>query len=54
MSKWLHGHAFKLGVQGKNLQSFLKETYPQLVPKIRYIKIDTEGYESVVLQSLAA
>jgi len=53
MSKWLHGHAFKLAVQGKNLQSFLKGMYPQLVPKIRYIKIDTEGYESVVLQSLA-
>jgi FkbM family methyltransferase len=53
MSKWLHGHAFKLAVQGRNLQSFLKETYPQLVPKIRYIKIDTEGYESVVVRSLA-
>ena len=54
ISKWLHGHAFKLAVQGRNLQSFLKEMYPQLVPKIRYIKIDTEGYESVVLQSLAS
>jgi FkbM family methyltransferase len=53
MSKWLHGHAFKLTVQGKNLQSFLKRTYPQLVPGIRYIKIDTEGYESAVLQSLS-
>jgi FkbM family methyltransferase len=53
MSKWLHGHAFKLAVQGRNLQSFLKETYPQLLPRIRYIKIDTEGYESAVLQSLA-
>jgi len=53
MSKWLHGHAFKLAVQGKNLQTFLKETYPELVPKIRYIKIDTEGYESVVIQSLS-
>ena len=53
MSRWLHGHAFKLAVQGKNLQSFLKEMYPQVVPKIRYIKIDTEGYEPVVLQSLA-
>ena len=53
MSKWLHGHAFKLAVQGKNLQSFLQETYPKLLPGIRYIKIDTEGYESVVLQSLA-
>jgi FkbM family methyltransferase len=53
LSKWLHGHAFKLTVQGKNLQSFLKVTYPRFLPRIRYIKIDTEGYESVVLLSLA-
>jgi FkbM family methyltransferase len=53
LSKWLHGHAFKLGVQGKNLPSFLKQNYPQLVSGIRYIKIDTEGYEAAVLQSLA-
>jgi len=53
MSKWLHGHAFKLSVQGKNLQSFLNANYPQLVPAIRYIKIDTEGYEQAVLQSLS-
>ena len=52
MSKWLHGHAFKLAVQGKNLNAFLKETYPELLPKIRYIKIDTEGYESAVVHSL--
>jgi FkbM family methyltransferase len=53
MSKWLHGHAFKLTVQGRNLQAFLQETYPQLLPRIRYIKIDTEGYESVVLKTLS-
>jgi FkbM family methyltransferase len=53
MSKWLHGHAFKLAVQGKNLQSFLDAKYPQLVPRIRYIKIDTEGYEPAVLQSIS-
>ena len=52
MSKWLHGHAFKLAVQGKNLQSFLNAKYPQLVSGIRYIKIDTEGYELAVLESL--
>jgi FkbM family methyltransferase len=53
MNKWLHGHTFKLSVQGRNLQSFIKTTYPQLLPRIRYIKMDTEGYESVVLESLA-
>jgi FkbM family methyltransferase len=53
MSKWLHWHAFRLKVQGRNLQSFMKETSPQLLSKIRYIKIDTEGYESAVLGSLS-
>jgi FkbM family methyltransferase len=53
MSKWLHGHAFKLAVQGRNLESFLKRSYPRILPGIRYIKIDTEGYELTVLQSLA-
>jgi FkbM family methyltransferase len=53
MSKWRHGHPFKLAVQGKNLQSFLNAKHPRLVSKIRYIKIDTEGYESAVLQSLS-
>jgi FkbM family methyltransferase len=54
ISKWLHGHAFRLKVQGRNLHSFLLANYPGLLPTIRYIKMDTEGYESVVLQTLAA
>jgi FkbM family methyltransferase len=53
ISKWRHGLAFKLSVQGRNVQAFLEEHHPQLLPKIRYIKIDTEGYESVVIQSLS-
>jgi len=52
ISKWRHGHAFRLKVQGRNLESLLKEKYPELVSRIRYIKMDTEGYESAVLQSL--
>jgi len=53
MSKWLHGHAFRLKVQGRNLYSLLRSDYPSLISRIRYIKADTEGYESVVLQSLS-
>ena len=54
MSKWTHGHPFKLAVQGKNLHALLKEKYAGLIPGIQYIKIDTEGYEPVVLQSLSS
>jgi hypothetical protein len=54
MSKWTHGHPFKLAVQGKNLHALLKEKYAGLIPGIQFIKIDTEGYEPVVLQSLSS
>lgn len=54
MSKWRHGHAFRLKVQGRNLDSLIREKYPELIPRIRYIKMDTEGYESAVLHSLGS
>ncbi|HVA93378.1 MAG TPA: FkbM family methyltransferase [Candidatus Dormibacteraeota bacterium] len=53
MSKWLHGHAFKLSVQGRNLSAFIEKNFPELLPRIRYIKMDTEGYELAVLQTLS-
>jgi FkbM family methyltransferase len=52
MSKWIHWHAFKLNVQGRNLYSFLQKEFPELVPRIRFIKMDTEGYDPEVLRSL--
>lgn len=52
MSRWVHGHAFKLHVQGKNLQAFLRKEFPELLPRIRFIKMDTEGYDAAVLRSL--
>jgi len=53
ISKWRHAHAFTQMVHGKNLPSFLRTTYPQLIPRIRYIKIDAEGQDYVILQSLS-
>ncbi len=53
ISRWRHAHAFKLTVQGKNLQSFLRATRAQLIPRIRYIKIDAEGHDYVILDSLS-
>jgi FkbM family methyltransferase len=52
ISRWTHGHAFQLRVQGKNLLSFLQAQHPELIPKIRYIKIDTEGNDEAVIQSI--
>lgn len=53
ISAWRHGHTFKLAVEGKNLAVYLKKEYPQLVPKIRYIKTDTEGCDEAVIASLS-
>jgi len=39
ISKWRHGHAFPLTVQGRNLPSYLSDQHPQLLPKLAYIKV---------------
>lgn len=54
VSGWRHGHAFGLRVQGRDLQVLLRREFPELVSKIRYIKIDTEGGDEAVVRSLAA
>jgi FkbM family methyltransferase len=52
ISKWRHAHAFKLMVQGRNLESYLSNQYPQLMPRIKFIKIDAEGYDLTILTTL--
>lgn len=52
ISKWRHGHAFRLRVRGENLPSYLAERFPALGPRIRFVKIDAEGYDYQVLASL--
>jgi FkbM family methyltransferase len=53
VSRWKHGLAFKLKVAGRNLARFLAAEHPQLLPRIRYIKVDAEGYDLAVLLSLS-
>lgn len=52
ISPWRHGHFFKLRVQGKNLWSLLQREYPGIISRIRYVKIDTEGYDPDVVDSI--
>jgi FkbM family methyltransferase len=52
ISRWSHGHAFELRVQGKNLLRLLQTSHPDLIAKIRYIKIDTEGNDEAVIESI--
>jgi len=53
ISRWRHAHAFKLRVAGKNLETYLKTQVPQLLPKLSFIKVDAEGYDMRILQSLS-
>ena len=48
------GDAFRQTVRGVRLEDFIKEKYPELLAKIRYIKIDTEGSDLYILQSISS
>lgn len=52
ISRWLHAHAFRLSVQGRNLASYLRTQYPNLLSRVRYIKVDAEGYDHTILTTL--
>jgi len=49
---WKHAHFFKLHVQGRNLVAFIKREFPNVWSRIRYVKIDTEGYDPDVVASI--
>lgn len=52
MNPWRHGTFFPLQVQGRNLFNYLKQNHPDDVAKVRYIKIDTEGEDQKVAESV--
>jgi hypothetical protein len=52
VSPWRHAHFFKLTVQGRNLEALIGNEYPEISSRIRYIKIDTEGYDPEVVRSI--
>ena len=49
---WKHGHFIKLRVQGRNLLKYLRETAPDAIAKVRFVKIDTEGFDRQVAKTL--
>jgi FkbM family methyltransferase len=52
ISRWRHGHFSKLRVAGRNLPAYLRAHAPDALPRIRYVKIDTEGFDREVVQSI--
>jgi FkbM family methyltransferase len=53
ISRWRHGHAFPLTVRGEHLPSWLAAHQPGLIDRIRFIKVDAEGYDLTVLRSMS-
>ncbi len=47
-----HGHAYKLEVFCINIEKELYDNYSDLLPRLKFIKIDTEGYDLYVIRSL--
>jgi len=52
VSRWVHGHFVPLNVTGRNLLRYLREHAPDALARLRYVKIDTEGFDRTVAQSL--
>jgi methyltransferase, FkbM family len=52
INRWTHAHFFKLAVTGRNIHTYLANNFPDEARRVRYIKIDTEGFDRVVAASL--
>ena len=52
-SPWKHGHFLTLRVEGRNLAEYLRQHAAAELARLRYIKIDTEGFDRAVARSLA-
>lgn len=47
-----HRHRYPLEVHGRNLNKLLREEYASWLNKLSYIKIDTEGYDKHIIESI--
>ena len=47
-----HGHPFRLEVFCVNLEQELRGHYSELLPRLKFIKVDAEGYDLYVLESI--
>lgn len=52
LSRMRIAHFFDLPVRGRNLRTFLEERYADWLPRLRYVKLDTEGNDTAVLETL--
>jgi Methyltransferase FkbM domain len=41
-------------IKGIQLEDFLKKSYPDVVSKLKLVKIDTEGYDKEIIKSISS
>lgn len=47
-----HGHMFKQNVYCVNIEKELREDFSDVLPHLKFLKVDTEGYDLYVLRSI--
>jgi monofunctional glycosyltransferase len=47
-----HGHRYPLRVSGRNLERYLRTSFPDRLARLSFVKTDCEGYDKDVLRSL--
>jgi hypothetical protein len=52
ISDWTHAHFFKLRVKGRNLPRFMEREFPREAERLRFVKVDAEGFDRSVVASL--
>ena len=52
VSRWVHGGAYQLSVEGRRFPALLEREYPDLLPRLRFIKVDAEGHDLAILESM--
>ena len=53
VSKWVHGSAFVLQVEGRNVRDFLIRHHADRLERLRFVKVDAEGFDLAILETLA-
>ncbi len=54
ISRWKHGHPYRLTVPARRVTDWLTQRYPERLSRVRFIKIDAEGFDLEVLRSIEA
>jgi FkbM family methyltransferase len=47
-----HGHAYKLQVHGIDIEKELRQHYADRLPRLRLVKVDTEGFDLYVVKAM--